>query len=192
LANQTLNHLNRDFYNQIATSTAHRPVRDLLSGMVLHDVTLLPTLMNLALDTSDKNHHRACWILELVCEANILLLAPYLDPFCDALPRFTNDSTIRPMSKICWFATEFNQKSSGLLTPEQLEQITEACFDWLIDPDGKVAAKAYSMRSLYVIGKKEEWIYPELQRILSEDSGKHTAAYTAAAKDILKRIKKSR
>ena len=176
------------FYNQITNSTAHRPIRDVLSGQVLNDITLLPVLIATALDIKDKSHHKACWILELVFEAKIEWLAEYLDSFCTTLPLFTNESAMRPISKICLFASGYQQDNPGFLTEKHSQQIMEACFDWLIKPETKVATKAYSMRTLYILGKKEDWVYPELIRILSEDSAKHTAAYKAAAKDILKRI----
>lgn len=182
--------MNISFYNQIANSTAHRPIRDLLSGMVLNDRSLLSGLLTVAFDIKDKNHHKACWILELVFEAKIEWLAPHLDAFCSILPNLKNESAMRPISKICQFALEHEQKHPGFLTPAYKELITEACFDWLIRPETKVATKAYSMRALFLLGKKEDWIYPELIRILSEDSAKHSAAYKAAAKDILKRINK--
>lgn len=176
------------FYNQIANSTAHRPIRDLLSGQVLNDKTLLPHLLNIAFDIKDKNHHKACWVLELVCEAKIEWMAPHLDSFCTALPLFTNESALRPIAKTCLFATDYNQKHRGFLNGIHIQQIMETCFDWLINPETKVATKAYAMRTLFVLGKHEDWVYPELTRILSEDTAKHTAAYKAAAKDILKKI----
>lgn len=182
--------MNKELYGKIANSTAHRPIRDSLSGVVLNNKALFPDLLHIALNVNDKNHHRACWVLELVCEAQIEWLGNYLKDFCNTLPLFKNESALRPISKICLFATEYDRKHPGFLTPTQQEQIMEACFDWLIKPEVKVATKAYSMRTLYLIGKKEDWIYPELTRILSEDTIKHTAAYKAAAKDILKKINK--
>jgi hypothetical protein len=179
----------QDFITETANSTAHRPVRDRLSGAVLQDQTLLPVLINCAVDVSGKNHHKACWILELVLENKIEWLTEYLPLFCDTLTKYSNDGAIRSISKICLFALKQYQKKKDFLTAQQLQQITEACFDWLINPEGKVANKAYAMRTLYLLGKSEIWIYPELQRILQEDFIKHSAAYKAAAKEILQKIK---
>lgn len=176
-----------DFCKRIANSTAHRPIRDLLSGMVLSDPRLLTELLQMAFDVTDKNHHKACWTLELVMDAKIEWLAPYLDVFCGVLPQYRHEGALRSVSKICLFAVKKHQKQP-FLSPYHIEQITASCFDWLIDPAGKVATKAYAMRALYLLGKKDDWIYPELQRILSEDSIKHTAAYKAAAKEILKKL----
>ncbi|WP_116787090.1 hypothetical protein [Flavobacterium psychrotrophum] len=179
----------QDFIIEIANSTAHRPVRDRLSGFVFQDKELLPVLISCALDITGKNHHKACWILELVLENKIVWLTEYLPQFCDTLSKYRNDGAIRSVSKICLFAITQHQKQKDFVSSQQLQQITEACFDWLINPGGKVANKAYAMRTLYLLGKSEPWIYPELQRILQEDFIKHTAAYKAAAKEILQKIK---
>lgn len=177
------------FYIQIANSTAHRPIRDELSGAVLQNPDLLPELLAVAFNIKDKNHHKACWISELVFEAKIEWLSAYLDGFCKTLPHLKNESAMRPIAKICQFAVEHHQKHSSFLHPEHIQQTIETCFDWLINPETKVATKAYAMRTLYLLGKKEDWIHPELTRILSEDASKHTAAYKAAAKDVLRKIK---
>ena len=179
---------NDTFRKQIAASNALRPIRDHLSGLVLENHELLPCLLDMAFDVFDKNHHKACWVLELVMEAKIEWLAPHLDLFCNILPVFSSESALRSVSKICLFAVEHNMKYCGFLNGLHLQQIIESCFDWLINPDIKVATKAYAMWALYVLGKNEDWIYPELQRILSEDAAKHSAAYKAAAKDILRRL----
>ena len=176
------------FYLQIEKSTAHRPIRDILSSAVIADRDLLPELIELALNVSDKNHHKACWILELVMEAKIEWLKDYLPEFCRALSQIKHDGALRSVSKICLFAVTHQQKQPDFLSEENIEMITEASFDWLINPNGKVATKAYAMRTLYLSGKNNDWIYPELKRILSEDAAKHSSAYIAAAKDILKKL----
>ncbi|KAF2519852.1 hypothetical protein E0W68_01065 [Flavobacterium salilacus subsp. salilacus] len=178
------------FYNKVINSTAHRAIRDELSAMVLNDKNLFPDLLHIGFDIQDKNHHKACWILELVCEANIEWLKDYLHFFCERLPNFTNESAIRPIAKICLFAVKHSSKNPDFISEKQLQQITEVCFDWLINPDEKVAAKAYAMRTLYLLGENNDWIYPELQITLEQDFSQHTAAYKAAAKDILQKIRK--
>lgn len=176
------------FQVQVANSTAHRPIRDKISGMVFNDPSLLPQLVEMALNTADKNHHKACWSLELVIERFPKWLAPYLDVFCNALGAYRHEGALRPVSKICLFAAQHDEKHPGFLNSQHLEKSTAACFDWLIDPNGKVATKAYAMRALFILGKKEGWIYPELQRILSEDFVKHSAAYKGAAKELLAKL----
>lgn len=175
------------FYDRIANSTGHRPIRDELSGMVLKDESLLQELTELAFDVADNNHYKACWTLELVYEAKKEWIKDDISKLCDTLSSFSHGGAIRSISKICLFAVEQHYKNA-FITPEKIQQITEASFDWLINPNGRVAAKAYAMRTLYFIGKKEDWIYPELQQILQQDFTQHSAGYKAAAKDILKKI----
>ena len=180
------------FYKRIANSTAHRPIRDELSGMVVNNPALFPKLIAVALDVTDKNHHKACWILELVLEREISRLKDFLPQFCCTLPLYKHEGAIRSISKICLFSVQNHLKQrSGFLSSDELQQITEACFDWLIT-DAKVATKAYAMRALYLIGKSHDWIYPELEVILTQGFPQHSPAYKAAAKEILHKIAKAK
>lgn len=182
------NGMETTFYKEIASSTAHRPVRDRLCGDVLSDPTLFPLLLRTALNCSDEHHHKACWILELVLENNIQWLKEHCEEFSTLLNSFTHDGAVRSISKICLFAAQRQEKEKGtFLTEKQSQRITEACFDWLIS-DTKVASKAYAMRTLYSIGKQQRWIHDELRHILPLGFPDHSPAYKAAAKDILKRI----
>ncbi|WP_236564865.1 hypothetical protein [Flavobacterium sp. MK4S-17] len=180
--------IKNSFRRKVAGSTAHRPIRDELSGMVLADISLFSDLLGMATDVKDKDYHKACWILELVLEQQIEWLLPYLDHFCNSISSLKHDGAIRSLSKICLFAVQ-HQEESDFLTKGHIQLITEACFDWLINPEGKVAAKAYAMRALYLLGKKQDWIYPELKHILQQDFQHHTAAYKVAAREVLKSIK---
>lgn len=176
--------MNSELYKNVVNSSAYRSSRDKNAELILTDSKLFPDLLAIAFDTADKNHHKACWILELVLEKQLHLLTDYLPYFCENLSKFTNESALRPISKICMFLSQHIS-----LTTLQEEQITENCFDWLIKEERKVATKAYSIRTLYELGKKHDWIYPELKRILTDDYRKHTAAYKTVAREILKKIK---
>ncbi|MFP9115673.1 hypothetical protein ACLI1A_17165 [Flavobacterium sp. RHBU_3] len=181
----------QNFKTDVANSTAHRPSREGLANRVLADAQLLPELLSIAFDTKNKSHHKACWILELVLENNIALISPYLDEFCNTAKSYNHEGAIRSISKICLFLAQQNHTTPVTLNQQQKELITETCFDWLIAPDGKVASKAYAMRALYLLGKDTDWVYTELQRILQDDFTKHTAAYKAAAKELLQKLKNS-
>ena len=82
------------------------------------------------------------------------------------------------------------KSGNSFLTEKQLQLITERCFDWLIT-DAKVATKAYAMRALFEAGKLQDWIYPQLTAILEKDFAVHSAAYQAAAKELLKKMRKT-
>lgn len=178
--------MNPHLYQQIENSTAHRKIREDICNLALADDKMLKTLFQTALDPKDKNHFKACWILELVLEEKLILIIPYLEIFCQTLTEYKSDQAIRSISKICLFLSD---SKTVILTENQEEKIIEICLDWLIE-DKKVASKAYSMRTLFNFGKKHDWIYYELKPILEQDYAHHSAAYKAAAKDVLRKISK--
>ncbi len=180
--------MNADYYNQIVKSSGLRESREENRDFIFANPAYLKDLTKIAFNTKDKNHHKACWILELVCEEQIELFIPLITDFCTVLPDFKIDSAIRPASKICLFLiTSHYRKKNIPLSEIQLQKITESCFDWLIN-DTKVASKCYSIRTLYIIGKHVDWIYPELRILLNKDYKTHSAAYKAVAREILKKI----
>lgn len=177
--------MDAEFYNQIAKSSAHRKSRDDNKDFVLSNPSYLKDLTDIAFNTKDKNHHKACWILELICEERIEFFIPFIDKFCETLPDFKIDKALRPTSKICMFLCNSKKVS---LTEFQEEKIIETCLDRLIDKD-LAATAAYSMRALYELGKKYDWVNEELKIILSKDFRNQTPGYRFAVKDILKRLK---
>ena len=189
------NMLTQNFIHALENSTAHRPIRDILSVEVINHPELLPVLMEIALDINNKNHYKACWTLELVLEHNINWLSDYLDDICKKLPRYKHEGAIRSISKICMFSAKQHlknkKKDAIFLTQNQSQQIIETCFDWLIN-DTKVASKVYAIRALFEFGKLQEWIYPELQEILTKDFAHHSPAYQSASKEILQKMAKKK
>lgn len=181
-----------EFVAKLEKSTAHRQSRESILHDVLENRELLSVLMSVLLDVKNKNHHKACWVSELVFEENIDWLSPYLEIFCDTLSSYSHDGAIRSVSKICMFSASHHikklKKEDFFLTEKQMEIMVEACFDWLIT-DKKVASKAYAMRALFEFGKIKDWIYPELKIILQQNYPYHSAGYQAASKDLLKRMK---
>lgn len=177
--------MNTNYYQQIAKSTAHRKSRDDNKDFIFTNPGYLSDLIAIALDTTDKNHHKACWILELICEERLEIFIPYIDDFCETLRHYQSDSAIRSISKICLFLA----KSKKIpLTEHQEEKIIETGLDWLIQTN-KAANAAYTMRFLYILGKKHIWVNDELRELLSRDFGEQTPGYRSAVKDILKRLK---
>ena len=177
--------MNTAFYKLIEESTAHRLNREFIRDYVIQNPDKLQFLMEIAQNEKDKIHVKACWSLELIFELKLELILPFLDDFISKIPFYKNDSAIRPASKICMFLSK--SKTIKLAEVQEIK-IIETCLDWLIQ-DEKVATKAYSMRALHQFGKKYPWINDELKTILSQDYPNHSAAYKAAAKDILRKLK---
>lgn len=178
-----------EFQKKLDSVTGHRANRDKCADEVLENLTLFPELIRLCFQVSNKNAAKACWILELVCYEKLEWLQEYLDFFCSNVKNVLDQSAIRALSKICLLlVTSHFKKKEIQLTENQLQQITETCFDWLLT-DTKVASKCYSIRSLHLLGKHFDWIHPELKIILDKDYTSHSAAYKAVGREILKKIK---
>ena len=103
------------------------------------------------------------------------------------------DSAVRPIAKIYEYLIEaYYHKNPNhtkdYLKPIHKERIIELSFDYMIT-DQKVATKAYSMNSLYLLGKEYPWIHPELMQILEQGFASGSAAYKARSRHLLKKLK---
>lgn len=171
---------------------AYRENRLMVAQDVLENPSLFKELVSICFSPLDKNNHKACWILEFVSYEELIWLQPHLDFFCSNLKILKDESSIRPIAKVVQLLVKSHYKkdeNSILLSEANLQDCIEASFDWLIN-DVKVATKAYSIRTLYVLGNHYDWIHPELQIILNKDYADHSAAYKAVAKEVLKKIEK--
>jgi hypothetical protein len=176
--------MNLFLYDEVARSTAHRKCRDDIKNLIFENPTYLQDLVQIALNTKDKIHIKACWILELICEEKMSLFLPYVDDFSENLKNYQSDSAIRSVSKICLF---LSKNKTIFLNKKEEEKIIETSLDWLISSN-KAANATYAMRTLYQLGKKHTWVNEELKALLSRDLSHQTPGYFSAAKDILKKL----
>ncbi|MBL0738772.1 hypothetical protein JI750_17895 [Flavobacterium sp. GN10] len=170
---------------------AYRENRLKAAQNVLENPSLFSELVSICFSPEDKNNHKACWILEFVSYEELHWLQPHLDFFCSNLKILRDESAMRPIAKVTQLLVKshYKKNENGIkLSEENLQDCIEASFDWLIN-DTKVATKAYSIRTLYILGNYYDWIHPELKVILDKDFGDHSAAYKAVAKEVLKKIK---
>jgi hypothetical protein len=181
--------MDTQLFKNVAESSARRESRAGNAAFVLDHPHLANDLIALALDVSDKNHFKACWILEIVLEKDIRLMASKLDDFCHSLLLFTNESALRSVAKICMLCTQNLKKDASFLSEKQITQITEACFQWVITEE-KVAVKAYAIRALFETGKVLDWVYPELVPVLEHGFSSHSPAYKVVAKEVMGKINK--
>lgn len=179
-------------YRELETTNKYWANRQRVADIVLHNKALMPSLLQICYRFDDELSRKACWTLEFVCKQQLHWLLPFIDDFIDNLPKFKFDATVRPVAKITRLLIKacFDKKPSPVkdhLTEIHLEKLTGINFDWLIS-DEKVAVKAYAIYSLYDLGKKWDWIYPELRMILEQNMHEHSAAYKAAAGNTLKKL----
>jgi hypothetical protein len=181
--------MDTEFQKKLDSVTGHKANRLKYADEVLQNPELFPELLRLCFLASNKNASKSCWILELVCYEKLEWLQEHLDFFCSNVKNISNQSAIRALSKICLLLSISHfKKKEIVLTKNQLQQITETCFDWLVT-DTKVASKCYSIRALHLLGNHFDWIHLELKVVLDKDYTSHSAAYKAVGREILKKIK---
>ena len=181
-------------YEELNYVNHSREKRSYYANLVLANPDLIPKLLEILFMVDDKISPRAAWVLEFMCSAKIETIIPYLDTFTEHIHKIHLDSAVRPVAKICEllakaYSTKTNIYLKNKLTETNKERIIETCFDYMIN-DEKVAAKAYGMTTLFMLGKEYDWVHPELELILKRDFQNQSAAYKARARHILKKIKK--
>ncbi|MCJ7466245.1 MAG: adenylosuccinate lyase [Maribacter sp.] len=183
-----------EIYELLNYVDATRKKRKEVASMVLNNPDLLGPLLTIGFQNQHPISSRAFWILEYVAKENLAVLLPYLDEFTAKLGEIGLDASVRAAAKIseCLLLAYFSKAKNTVqkvMTITHLVHMTSNCFDWLIG-DQKVAVKAYSMTCLLLLGRKFDWIHPELTLVLTENYAHGSAAYQARARITLKKINK--
>ena len=164
---------------------AKRVYRDQARDFVLHHPEHVPTLMNHLCDPDSELHVRAAWVTELVFLKDSHLIEPYLETLVETLPKLSNESVLRPVSKI--LANHLNNTTIRVFDKTTEESLIEACFDWLIQ-DHKVATKVFAMDVLLHYSGSYEWIKEALISVLEKDTESASSGYRAHSRKILKKL----
>lgn len=178
--------MNMNFYQQITTGNAGLKCRNANIKRVLDAPELLANLVDIAVDLSDKNQHKAIWIVEMLAEQNAAILQPYAQKLLETIPQLKHESAIRGSSRIVLFMSTFEP---SFLSEAQQQACIEIALDWLINDAIKVAPKANALYTLAHYMKKQTWLKDELKEIIGKDFAQQSAAYKAAAKLVLKKLK---
>ncbi|NJB72001.1 hypothetical protein GGR42_002492 [Saonia flava] len=182
-----------ELYNSLNFIDHTREKRGEMAKIILANPELIRPLMEIVFMVDDPISTKACWGLEFSAKHDIHPILPHIDYFIKNIHTIKHESSIRPMAKMCelMMLEYFKKNDSDIqeyINTKHLEQITTACFDWLIG-DHKVAAKAHSMTCLLLIGSKFPWIHPELKMVLEQNYADGSAAYKARARHTLAKLK---
>jgi hypothetical protein len=183
-----------ELYKELSYVNYSRENRKKYALLVISNPDLIPMILDILFQVNDKTSCRAAWLLEFVARENLDSILPYLDRITENMHTVHQDPAVRPIAKICEYLIQAyyhrnNNHTKDYLKAEHKDRIIELSFDYLIT-DQKVAAKAYAMTTLYLIGKEFNWIHPELNTILEKDFNVNSSAFKARARQILHKIKK--
>lgn len=181
-------------YKELEYVNHSRDNRKKYADLVINNPILLPQVLDILFKVDDKRSCRAAWLLEFVAREHLDAILPHLDRITTEMHKVHLDPAVRPIAKICEYLIEAYYHKSPNHTKDYLkathkEKIIELSFDYMIT-DQKIAAKAYSMNTLFLLGKEYNWIHPELAMILERDFHSGSAGYKARARCLLKKLKK--
>jgi hypothetical protein len=166
--------------------------RDTLVDACLENNYVSILLDNMAkFDDEDSNY--SARILELACKINLEIIIPYLDTYCDLLTKVKLNGVVRACSKICELMMisvfiKNNIYFDRSLKNVHFDKMVEAGFNWMIT-DQKIAVQAYTMRTLYFLGIKYDWIHHELVLIIEKNIPTGSTGYKNRGRKIIKAIK---
>jgi len=185
----------KELYKRLDYVNHSQEKRKEMADLVLSRPAMIPPLLEIAFDVDQSISSRACWVLEFTAKEKLAYIIPHLDLFTSKLGTIHLDSSVRPIAKICEYLIISNyakteNKIQKALNQVHLKRITTACFDWLIS-DQKVAAQAYSMTCLSLLGNTFDWVHAELMMIIEQNYDSGSAAYKARARMVLAKIKKT-
>ncbi|MGB0897313.1 MAG: adenylosuccinate lyase [Flavobacteriaceae bacterium] len=162
--------------------------------LVLDNLEVIPELVDKAF-SSDKIHFKYCWWLEFLNRQHIEVLCPYMELILTKAEQLTNQSAIRPIARMIetyclnYYSKTPNSHVIHMMTDSVKELMVTRCFEWLIDDQLKVAPRAYSMISLFHLGKDVAWVHPELQLIIEHNYLTESDAYKARARMVLNKLR---
>ena len=162
--------------------------RDELVLATLNNPQYIGVLLTNMEVVNDENATFSSRTLELACKEKLGLIIPYLDKFCELLPKVKQGAVVRACAKICeLLIVNYFNNHPAVLKENHLEKIIEAGFDWMIT-DQKTAVKAYTMQTLYLLGTKYDWIHPELVLNIEKDIPTATIGYVNRGRKVIKAI----
>jgi len=181
-------------YKELDYVNHSRENRKKYALLVINNPELIPFVIDILFRVDDKISCRAAFLLEFVARENLDSILPYLDRITENMHKVHLDSAVRPIAKICEYLVEAYYHKHDNHTKEYLsethrEKIVEISFDYLIT-DQKIAPKAYSMNTLYLLGIDSDWIHPELVLILERNMHLQSAGFKARARHLLRKIKR--
>ncbi len=163
-------------------------IDSLVQSLLNHHELVQPLLIEVF--RQDKNDEfNASWVFDHLMRKKLGLLLPHLELFTLEIKQLTSESCIRPIAHTCQLLAEAyfkkkNQEVIESMTSTQLERLVDCCFDWLIE-EHKIASKVFAMTTLFYLGKRFEWIHPELKIILEKNIGSGTSGYRNRGKKTL-------
>ncbi|GAB3926738.1 hypothetical protein [Mucilaginibacter myungsuensis] len=136
-----------------------------LANQLVLDGNDLKELIDVTFHKDEGIGFRAVWVLENIFLDHPDAFLPHIPYFLDRFKDVTNPGCKRHYSKITMHLMEKQAPDNvkQFVSTLELEPAIEKCFDWMIDPEVKVAVKVYAAEALFAMRKRYDWIADELK-----------------------------
>ncbi|WP_121665469.1 hypothetical protein [Mesonia aquimarina] len=177
------------FINQLSELNRNPENRKKFTEKLLNHENFLSAIFSIISENKNTLGSKAARALELVCIKDSSKIFRHLNHILILAENAKEDAIVRPMAKILERSAIEHEsiKNTFRLTQNEIEKIIAICFDWMITPQ-KVAPQAYSMQTLYILGKEQDWVHAELALILEQNYTSGSAGYKARSRKILQKI----
>jgi len=129
----------------------------------------------------------AAWILENAFLQDQKKCVDDLEYLLSRIKEIKHESCQRHYAKIAMHVT--GKKAPGVIREKVLsldiEPVVEQCFDWMIDPDVKIAVKCFAGEALFNLRNRYPWIKEELANQLQFLMRNGTAAIQSRGRKLL-------
>jgi hypothetical protein len=160
-------------------------------GKILHAKNFnLRDLIDVTLYPDDAIAFRAAWLLENVFLQYPEIYLPNLDYLLSKINAVKSAGAKRHYAKIVMHITD--RRAPDIIKEKvnqlNLEPIIAQLFDWMIDPEIKIAVKAFAAEALFNLRHRYDWITEELANQLQFLIRNGTAAIQSRGKRLLKEL----
>lgn len=122
---------------------------------------------------------RFTWLMGGLCERAPEMIAPHLPRLFTAKEELNFPGYDRSLAK--WMSL------CGI--PEEIEgEVADQLFEWMLDPQIKVAVKAFSMTALANLSRKYPELGTELRLIIEEQFEEGSAGYKSRGRKVLAQL----
>lgn len=124
----------------------------------------LNELIDITFHPDDDIGFRAIWVLEYIALDSPEIFLHYIPYFYSRIKEVKNGGCKRHYAKITEYLTAKNAPDfvKQCIADLDMEPTVEQLFDWIIDPDVKIAVKVFAAEALFNLRYRYDWIAEEL------------------------------
>jgi hypothetical protein len=153
---------------------------DLVADLVIQKPELFDELFMVFIRNEEPVSRRAAWVVDVITETHPGFLSPHLNQIIGMLPQFTHDGLKRHSLRML--------ARSPLPSGDQLGELMNHCFDWLLSPHEAIAVKVYCMEILYRISETEPDLKKELADSIEWKLHEESAGFKSRGRKLLKKL----